>query len=132
MQFLLKPFWLLQNKVNGHASESIFRCIRNNFLQCKAAVSWKFGHCSACASLKIWWIIMHEHKYSIMGVHWKIQFLGEGVTKNQHIGRNFLKRGAWTVFRFKGRFGKKGGYFWGGVDTPMLYDLTWLHQREKY
>ena len=27
----------------------------------KAAVSWKFGHCSARASLKIWWIITHEH-----------------------------------------------------------------------
>ena len=27
----------------------------------RAAVSWKFGHCSVCASLKIWWIITHEH-----------------------------------------------------------------------
>ena len=26
-----------------------------------ATVSLKFGHCSASASLKIWWIIMHEH-----------------------------------------------------------------------
>ena len=25
----------------------------------KAAVSWKFCHCSVHASLKIWWIIMH-------------------------------------------------------------------------
>ena len=27
----------------------------------KTTVSWKFGHCSASASLKIWWIITHEH-----------------------------------------------------------------------
>ena len=27
----------------------------------KAAVSEKFGDCSACASLKIWWIITHEN-----------------------------------------------------------------------
>ena len=26
----------------------------------KATVNWKFGHCSACVSLKIW-IIPHEH-----------------------------------------------------------------------
>ena len=31
------------------------------FPSCKAAVSWKFGHCSARASLKIWWIITPEH-----------------------------------------------------------------------
>ena len=29
---------------------------------CKAAVSWKFGHYSAQVSLKIWWIITHEHQ----------------------------------------------------------------------
>ena len=27
----------------------------------KAAVSWKFSNCSVNTSLKIWWIIMHEH-----------------------------------------------------------------------
>ena len=27
----------------------------------KAAVSWKLSHCSAHTSLKIWWIITHEH-----------------------------------------------------------------------
>ena len=27
----------------------------------KIAVSWKFGYCSASTSLKIWWIITHEH-----------------------------------------------------------------------
>ena len=26
-----------------------------------ATVIWKFGHCSARVSLKIWWIITHEH-----------------------------------------------------------------------
>ena len=27
----------------------------------KATISWKFGHCSERESLKIWWIITHEH-----------------------------------------------------------------------
>ena len=33
----------------------------------------------------------------------KIEFLGEGITKNQYIGANGWKRGTWTVYRFKGR-----------------------------
>ena len=34
---------------------------------------------------------------------------------------DYLKRGAWTVCKFKGGLGKKegGGVFEGGVDTPM-------------
>ena len=32
----------------------------SNFRDPKAAVSWKLGHSSTCASLKIW-IITHEH-----------------------------------------------------------------------
>ena len=32
--------------------------------------------------------------FNIMGVHWKIQFLG-GVTKIKYTGGNYLKRGAW-------------------------------------
>ena len=32
----------------------------SNFRDPKAAVSWKLGYCSTCASLKIW-IITHEH-----------------------------------------------------------------------
>ena len=44
-----------------------------------------------------------------------------GFTKNQYLGRNCLKRGAWTVCQFKGEAGKKeGGDFEGeGVDTSM-------------
>ena len=33
----------------------------NKLVNGKAPVSWKFGHCSACTSLKMWWIIAHEH-----------------------------------------------------------------------
>ena len=55
----------------------------------------------------------------------KIQFLGEGITKNQYIGANGWKRGTWTVYRLKGRAREKrrDGVFEGGggagVDTPM-------------
>ena len=44
--------------------------------------------------------------FNIFEVPWKIQFLGMGgrVTKNQNIWDS-LKRGAWTVCRFKGRLG---------------------------
>ena len=50
-----------------------------------------------------------------MGVYWKIQFLGRGLTKNQYIGRNCLKSGAWIVCKFKGSLGKRrgGGAFEG-------------------
>ena len=43
-------------------------------------------------------------------------------TKNWYKEQDCLKRGAWTVCRFKGGgLGKKdeGGVFEGGVDTPM-------------
>ena len=46
-------------------------------------------------------------------------------TKKQCIGENCLKRGAWTVCRFKGGGGregawqKRGGGVFEGVDTPM-------------
>ena len=37
--------------------------------------------------------------------------------KNQYREGNCLKRGAWTVYRFKGRLGNKeeGGVFKGGL-----------------
>ena len=54
-----------------------------------------------------------------MGVHWKIRFL-EGFMKNQYIGKNCLRRGAWTISRLKRGLGKNRGWcFWKGVDTPM-------------
>ena len=44
--------------------------------------------------------------FSIMWIHWKILFFwdGEGGVsqKNQYVGGNCLKMGAWTVCRFKG------------------------------
>ena len=48
--------------------------------------------------------------------------VGEGFTKNQYIGGNCLKGGAWTVCRFKGvELGEKRGMVFVrvGVDTPM-------------
>ena len=53
---------------------------------------------------------------NIMGVHLKIRFWGGravgGVvfTKNQYIGGNCQKSGAWTVFRLKGGLKKKRGW----------------------
>ena len=52
--------------------------------------------------------------------------------KNQDGGGNCLKRGAWTVFRFKGRLGKKeeGGVFEGGVDT-LMHTMTLFYNHRK-
>ena len=55
--------------------------------------------------------------FNTMGVHCKTQFLGEGrLQKNQYIEGNCLKRGAWTVCRFKEGLAKKRGvgFFRGG------------------
>ena len=64
--------------------------------------------------------------FNILGVHWKIRILGGEFTKNQYRRGDYLKRGAWTVWRFRGegvgaweeRWG--GDFEVGGVDTPML------------
>ena len=45
-------------------------------------------------------------KFDIIGVHWKIRFLG-GAWKKQFLGVNRLKRAAWIVCRFKRELGKK-------------------------
>ena len=57
----------------------------------------------------------------LWGFTQKSDFQGGGFTKKQYIGANCLKRGAWTVCRFKECLAKKRGgeCFWGGVDTPM-------------
>ena len=54
----------------------------------------------------------------IMGVHWKIWFLREALHENQYTGGGCLKRGAWSVCRFKKGLGKKrgDGVFEGGGD----------------
>ena len=58
----------------------------------------------------------------------KMKFLGGELTKNQYMGGNCLKRGAWTVCRLNGGFGKKEGgdvFERGGVDTPNKhYGIT--------
>ena len=66
--------------------------------------------------------------FNIFGVHWKIWVLGGvgggGLTKNQYRGGNCLRRGAWTVYRFKGGGGlarKKGMVFLRGVDNPNAH-----------
>ena len=70
-----------------------------------------------------------DKKFNIMGVHWRIQFLG-GVHK--YMG-NCLKRGAWTVCRFKRGLGKKKGvvFVCEGVDTPM-HTIACLSQSTFY
>ena len=47
--------------------------------------------------------------FNIMGVHSKIQ--GSSQKKKQYVGENCLKRGPWTICRFRGGrgLGKKEG-----------------------
>ena len=54
-------------------------------------------------------------------LHWKFRLLGGGggVTKNHIEEGDCLKRGTWTVFRFKGGLARKRGVFLRGVDTLM-------------
>ena len=55
--------------------------------------------------------------FNNFGVHWKIQFLaGGGFTKKQYRGGDCLKRGAWTVFRFKEEGACQGR---GGLMIPQ-------------
>ena len=64
--------------------------------------------------------------FSIMGVHWKIQFLGGGFTKNQYIGGIAWKGGggAWTVCRFKGEgVGKGEGGLWVRVVNNLMHTM---------
>ena len=45
--------------------------------------------------------------FNVMGVHWKIRFLGPGAWKTNILAMKCLKRGAWAVCRFKSWFDKK-------------------------
>ena len=57
--------------------------------------------------------------FNIMGVHWKIWFLG-GFTKNQYIGGIALKGELGQFADLRGAWQKRGGWcFWGEVDIPM-------------
>ena len=64
--------------------------------------------------------------FYVLGVHWKIQLLGGDSQKNNIEGRlgDCLKRGAWTVCRFKGGLGKKEGVgvFEGGWYPNVCYE----------
>ena len=42
-------------------NKEIIDYLDKNLLEGLAAVSWNFGCCSVQASLKIWWITLHEH-----------------------------------------------------------------------
>ena len=48
----------------------------------------------------------------------KCDFLG-GFMKNQYIGGDYLKKGTWSVCRFKGGLARKRVGFLRGVDTLM-------------
>ena len=69
-------------------------------------------------------MIWRMKNFNILGVDGKMWVLGEGggvgVTKNQYIGGDCLKMGAWTVCRFKrvGAWQERGGWcFRGGIDS---------------
>ena len=65
--------------------------------------------------------------FNIMGLHWKIQFLGGwgGGSRNSVCWGRLLKKGAWTVYRFKGCLTKNkgivflrgGGWYVFGLNT---------------
>ena len=64
-----------------------------------------------------------------MGVYWKIIFLW-GFTKKQCIEGNCLKRGTWTVCRFRGGgLGEKegGGVFEGGLIPLHTVEVKEMH-----
>ena len=47
--------------------------------------------------------------FNILGVHWKIQHLGDGSSQKTDREGDYLKRGALTFCRFKGGLVKKEG-----------------------
>ena len=66
--------------------------------------------------------------FNIMGVHWKIQFGGS--QKNQYIEGISLKRGAWTVFRFKkGAWQKRGSCVFEGGWYPNAHYGLGIYQK---
>ena len=79
-------------------------------------------------------MVLRMKSFNILRVHWKIQLLGRGFTKNQYRGGNCLKRGAWTVSSFKGGFARKRGMvFLRGVDTLIhTMNTYWVQNDVKY
>ena len=68
-----------------------------------------------------------------MGVQWKTWFLGGTVHKKPIYRGNCLKRGAWTVCKFKGGLDKKerGGVFKGGWYPTAHYENPFVSTRKK-
>ena len=79
-------------------------------------------------------MVLRMENFNILGVHWKIGLLGGRSQKNNIAGRDCLKRGAWTVCRFKGGLGKNegGGVFEEGL-IPQCALWEWYKiWRETY
>ena len=71
-------------------------------------------------------MVLRMKNFDITAVHWKIPLLWGGGKEGSHqtsIEGWLLKKGAWTICRFKGRLAR--WYFWGGVDTPMHTMAIW-------
>ena len=58
--------------------------------------------------------------FNIFAVHGKIRVLEGGFTKNQYIGEDYLKRGAWTVCRFKRGLARKRKWRFSGRGGDTL------------
>ena len=58
-------------------------------------------------------MVLRMKNFNILGFHWKIWLLGEGVSQKTNIegGGGLPKKG--------GLARKSGWCFWGGADTPM-------------
>ena len=72
--------------------------------------------------------------FNIFGVYWKIQFSEGDFMKNQYIGGYWIKRGAWTVCRFKrgeGGGGVEGSWYsnvhYGGGSRHSFAKQWWKH-----
>ena len=54
---------------------------------------------------------LKKKNFIIMGVHWKIGFLGAGLNKNYYIGRKYLKRGFGQLAALRRSLAKIRGVF---------------------
>ena len=85
-------------------------------------------------------MLLRMKTFNILGVHWKIRLFfggeGGGVTKNQYIGQDCLKRRAWPVCWFKvGLTRKRGVLFLRGVlilQCPLCPPSFYRHPYMDY
>ena len=61
-----------------------------------------------------------------------IFFFDGGFTKNQYRRGDYLKRGAWTVFRFRGDWQEKGGVFKGGLIPQCTLSITFGYNPSSF